>query len=209
MELPKWKKDLIDGYQSFRAGSFQGQKDLYSKLGEKGQNPEVMIIACSDSRADPSDIFDTFPGEIFIMRNVANIVPPFEEKSNYHGVDAAIEFAVNHLKVKAIVVMGHEDCGGIKAHLGDFAKQEPKSSISKWISILDSADVNSQHGDCSQHNMELNGVLHSVKNLMSFPFVRSAVEKGDLQLMGAYFSIIQGKLLFANDEGIFEEVPVS
>lgn len=209
MTMPIWKKKLVEGYQSFRAGNFQGQKELYSNLGEKGQNPDVMIIACSDSRADPSDIFDAYPGEVFVMRNVANIVPPFEENPSYHGGSAAIEFAVKHLKVKAIIVMGHEDCGGVKAYLGGFAKKEPTSFIGKWISILDSVKIPVEHNECEQHNMELTGVLHSVDNLMSFPFVRSAVEKGDLELMGAYFSIIQGKLLFANGNGDFEEVPAS
>jgi carbonic anhydrase len=207
MTIPVWKKNLVEGYQSFRAGSFVGQKELYSKLGQKGQNPEVMIIACSDSRADPSDIFDTYPGEIFTMRNVANIVPPFEDNHSYHGSSAAIEFAVKHLKVKAIIVMGHEDCGGIKAHLSGFSKKEPESFIGKWISILDNVKTRVEHDECEQHNMELTGVMNSIENLMSFPFVRSAVEEGDLELMGAYFSIIQGKLLFADKNGNFEEVP--
>ncbi|NNC36494.1 MAG: carbonic anhydrase [Hyphomonadaceae bacterium] len=208
MSEPKWKRELIHGYQTFRNGLYKTQKKIYSELGSKGQQPNVMIIACSDSRADPSDIFDTYPGEIFVLRNVANIVPPYEADDSYHGSSAAIEFAVNHLKVKAIVVMGHADCGGIKAHLGGYAQQEPSSFIGKWVDILATANTDKCHGGTAQFDMELNGVLNSIENLKTFPFIKTALDAGDLDLMGAYFSIEHGKLLFADEDGEFAEVGV-
>ena len=207
MKLPTWKTDLITGYQTFRSGLYETQKKLYSELGSKGQKPAVMVIACSDSRADPSDIFDTYPGEIFVLRNVANIVQPFQDDPVAFGSGSAIEFAVNHLKVKAIVVMGHADCGGIKAYRAGMHKSDPDSFIARWINVLEKAEPKKKPGDCAQTDMELAGVLQSIDNLLSYPFVKSAVKAGDLELMGAYFSIEQGKLLFANENGDFQEVP--
>lgn len=212
MKTPQWKMNLIKGYQEFRADNYKRQKDLYSELGTSGQSPDIMIIACSDSRADPSDIFNTYPGEIFVMRNVANIVPPFQEDTSYHGSSSAIEFAVKHLKVKAIVVMGHADCGGVKAYMsGATADDEGFSFIGDWIEILDGAKNRlgvENRCDIDNHiEMELAGVLQSVENLLSFPFVKEAVEAGELSLLGSYFSIEQGKLLFANEDGSFGEVP--
>lgn len=211
MALPKWKQNLIQGYQSFRSGNYQKQKDLYSDLGSHGQNPEIMIISCCDSRADPSDIFHTYPGEIFVLRNVANIVPPFETNASYHGTSSAIEFAVKALKVKAIVVMGHGDCGGIKAYLDGYDQQEQSTFIGRWIKLLDLAkarlEQSGQKEITEPSDMVFAGVLQSLDNLASFPFVKQAIEEGQLSLMGAYFSIIEGKLLFADNDGSFSEVP--
>ena len=205
MSKTAWKDGLIKGYQTFRDGTYETQKKLYAELGSKGQKPSVMVVACSDSRADPSDIFDTYPGEIFVLRNVANIVQPFQDDAVAFGSGAAIEFAVNHLKIEAIVVMGHADCGGIKAFRGGMHKSDPDSFIARWIEVLEKAEPKKKAGDCDQHNMELAGVLQSLENLMTYPFVKAAVDAGDLTLQGAYFSIEEGKLLMANVDGDFEE----
>ncbi|PHS40810.1 MAG: carbonate dehydratase [Robiginitomaculum sp.] len=215
MTDPKWKKSLISGYQSFRAGAYTKQKDLYEELGTQGQSPDVLVIACVDSRVSPSTIFGAHPGEIFVLRNVANIVPPYDPRAGYHGTSAAIEFAVSNMKVSAIMVMGHESCGGVNAFLSSLdeepAKDGEHSFLGSWIQILDAAHKrfmasNTPQAD-QQKLMEYAGVRQSMLNLMSFPFVEKAVLAGDLSLQGAYFSIIEGRLLFANEDGVFAEVP--
>jgi len=216
MTIPKWKQNLIAGYQNFRKGAYRAQKEKFEQVGTHGQNPDVMVIACSDSRANPSTIFNAFPGEIFVVRNVANIVPPYNPSTGFHGTSAAIEFAVKALKVKAVMVMGHESCGGVKAFLNDVEEGHKAdacehSFLSSWIHILDTAHARlAQAGDgseASQRQMEYAGVRQSLTNLMSFPFVEKAVAAGELSLLGAYFSIVAGKLRFADKDGIFKEVP--
>lgn len=206
---PEWKQELIDGYKSFRAGSYRREKDLYETLGTKGQSPKVMLIACADSRANPGDIFDSHPGELFVVRNVANLVPPKDESAGYHGTSAAVEFAVTGLKVDAIVVMGHESCGGINACLAG-AGDTQDSYVGKWISILNEAR-DSVVGETPEAErqlaMEFEGVRQSLRNLATFPCVQERLADGSLSLMGAYFSIIRGKLMFADDNGVFVEVP--
>lgn len=210
-EHPEWKMDLIKGYHNFRAGQFKVEKELFETLGTHGQNPKVMLIACADSRADPGDIFDAHPGELFVVRNVANLVPPKDDTAGYHGTSAALEFAVTGLEVEAIVVMGHESCGGINACLGG-AGDTQDSYVGKWISILndprDKVIASTDEGD-RQLQMEYEGVRQSLRNLMGFPCVRERVEAGTLSVMGAYFSIIRGVLMFADETGEFHEVPTA
>ncbi|MDB2437990.1 carbonic anhydrase [Hellea sp.] len=205
-----WKDRLIQGYREFRAGDFAEQKALYEELGTKGQKPKVMIIACSDSRADPSDIFNAYPGEMFVLRNVANIVPPLDPTEGYHGTSAAIEFAVKVLNVEALVVMGHESCGGIAGCLAGMGHDPDAGYVGKWVSIInevrDRVMARNLPEDQVTFEMELEGVRQSLTNLMTFPFVRDAVESGQLSLQGAYFSIIKAKLMMANDSGEFEVI---
>jgi len=214
METPKWKQNLITGYQNFRTKPYKRHKDLYEEVGKFGQEPEIMVIACSDSRVNPSAIFNAHPGEIFVLRNVANIVPPYDPSAGYHGTSAAIEFAVKSLNVDAIVVMGHESCGGVTEYLasvGNEKQNREHSFIDSWIQILDEAHLRLVEADAdnanSQRHMEYAGVRQSLVNLMGFPFVEKAVSAGELSLLGAYFSIIEGRLLFADKDGVFEEVP--
>ena len=218
MTEPMWKKNLIKGYQNFRAGSFVQHKRLYEHIGVDGQNPDVLVIACSDSRVSPSAIFNAHPGEIFVLRNVANIVPPFDRSAGFHGTSAAIEFAVMALKVDAIMVMGHESCGGISAYLDNLEQTDGQRDgqnvednffLGSWIKILDKAHqkLADANLDTNQRQMEYAGIRQSLANLMSFPFVKDAVSSGRLSLLGAYFSIIEGRLLFADDDGNFSEVP--
>lgn len=193
--------DLVRGYHRFRDREWQEERDRWSELAE-GQSPKVMVIACSDSRVDPATIFDARPGEMFVVRNVANLVPPFEPDQNYHGVSAALEFAVTQLEVDELVVMGHGFCGGCAAALtGQFddADHGQGHFIAHWIEMLADAreKIRAEHHELDREaflEMELEGVRLSLRNLMGFPWVRERVESGRLTLHGAYFAIADGVL---------------
>jgi len=200
--------DLLAGYRQFRAGGYQRDKDLYEALGE-GQDPDVMLIGCADSRADPSDIFNAAPGQMFVVRNVANLVPPYQPDDRLHGVSAALEFAVTALKVKYIVVMGHGGCGGVAASLAAEQSGPVGQFIAPWVRLLDAAraKVLARKPEDVQLALEQEGVATSLANLMTFPFVAEAVERGDLELHGAWFAIKHGELHWRNAEtGGFEKV---
>lgn len=200
--------DLHNGYRAFRAGAYQKQADLYSELGE-GQSPNIMIIGCADSRAEPADIFNAAPGQLFVVRNVANLVPPYEETPGQHGVSAALEFAVKALKVEHIVIMGHGGCGGVAASLSAAQKEPVGQFIAPWVELLDQAreEVLKSNPSDPQTSLERAGVGASLKNLMTFPFVREAVEAGRLNLHGAWFAIALGELHWRDSEtGAFAEV---
>jgi len=208
--IAPYKKRLIKGYQDFRAGDYPEQKALYEKLGTNGQDPDIMLIACCDSRADPSDIFDAYPGEMFVVRNVANIVPPLDESGGYHGTSSAIEYAVKVLSVESIVVMGHESCGGIQGCLDGMGHDPDAGYVGKWVSLLNETrdrvlkrDLDSEE---LSFEMELEGVRQSLTNLMTFPFVADAVKAGKLTLQGAYFSIIKARLMLSDERGAFHVV---
>ncbi|MEW9855563.1 carbonic anhydrase [Novosphingobium sp. M1R2S20] len=204
---------LLTGYQRFRETGWAPHRDRWAALKE-GQQPEVMVIACSDSRVDPSQIFDVDPGEIFVVRNVAALVPPFETTPGHHGVSAALEFAVQVLKVKEIMVMGHGMCGGCKAALTQAMHgNEPGRGgfIANWISLLDEAraPVAAAHGiegREAERAMELAAVRVSLDNLMTFPCVNSKVKAGTLRLRGAFFPIADG-VLHILDESTGEFAP--
>jgi len=209
-DIAPYKKRLIKGYQDFRAGDYPEQKALYEKLGTNGQDPDIMLIACCDSRADPSDIFDAYPGEMFVVRNVANIVPPLDESGGYHGTSSAIEYAVKVLSVESIVVMGHESCGGIQGCLDGMGHDPDAGYVGKWVSLLNETrdrvlkrDLDSEE---LSFEMELEGVRQSLTNLMTFPFVADAVKAGKLTLQGAYFSIIKARLMLSDERGAFHVV---
>ncbi len=206
---------LLDGYRRFRAGAYPQQKARFDRLSSEGQSPRTMVIACSDSRVDPAQIFDVDPGEIFVVRNVAALVPPFETSPGHHGVSAALEFAVQFLEVGQIVVMGHGQCGGCNAALTqDMHGSEPGEGgfIADWIGMLDDvrepiARAHGTTGHHAQHAMELAAVKVSLANLRTFPCVRSKERKGTLALSGAYFAIADG-LLHVLDETSGEFAPV-
>jgi carbonic anhydrase len=197
-------QDLIAGYRRFRARRYREARDLFRSLRD-GQRPATMIIACADSRADPSMIFDSAPGELFVVRNVAALVPPFEESAGFHGVSAAVEFAVTQLRVKQIVVMGHGGCGGIAASLAAAADRPVGRFIAPWVEIAAEArDTvladNTIRREDWQEAVEHGAVGQSLKNLYTFPFVRSAVERSELNMDGAWFSIGKGELHWRNPE---------
>ena len=202
--------DMVKGYGRFREQSWVEQRERWEELG-RGQSPKVMVIACSDSRVDPMQIFDVAPGEIFAVRNVANLVPPYETTKGYHGVSAAIEFAVTQLEVPEVVVLGHGSCGGCAAALsGGFADAEPGAGgfISDWVGLLDEArdKVKAEFGDRpeAKTEMEHEAVRVSLRNLMTFPFVAERVDAGKLKLRGAYFAIADGVLHIMDDDGTFK-----
>jgi carbonic anhydrase len=202
--------DLLAGYRRFRNDGWKAQRDRWSELAE-GQSPDTLVIACSDSRVDPAQIFDVSPGTIFVVRNVANLVPPFEADGSRHGVSAALEFAVTQLKVPEIIVLGHEFCGGCKAALTQaFAGKEPGEGgfVGHWVDMLDEAraTVVAHHGegDEAQRMMEREAVKVSLANLRTFPFVAKAEAEGTLALRGAWFGIREGELrLLGEADGDF------
>lgn len=205
---------LTDGYKSFLNGRLARERERYEELAKSGQHPEIMLIGCGDSRVAPETIFDADPGEIFVVRNIANLVPPCEPdtETSFHGTSAAIEFGVNALKVKHIVVMGHASCGGVAAFANKAAPLSKRDFIGKWMSqIAPVADrVGPPAGDRQSwiRQLEWAVVEYSLDNLMTFPAVREAVEEGSLTLHGAYFGVGTG-VLFVRDPASGEFKPYS
>jgi len=205
---------LVDGYRRFRDSGWTPHHERWQQLRE-GQQPQVMIIACSDSRVDPSQIFDVDPGQIFVVRNVAALVPPFETNPGHHGVSAALEFAVQVLEVKEIVVMGHGMCGGCRAALTQDlhgAARGEGGFIADWIGLLDDvrdpiAASLGTSGRSAERAMEEAGVKVSLQNLRTFPCIRRKEREGALQLRGAFFAISDG-VLHVLDEATGEFGPV-
>jgi carbonic anhydrase len=185
---------LLRGYRRFRQDRYEAERRRWTSLAE-GQSPPVMIIGCCDSRVDPATIFDTEPGQAFILRNVANLVPPFELGGGLHGVSAALEFGVTKLNVRHIVVMGHGSCGGIAAALGGHGDPD-RIFIDRWIGLLDPAveRVKAEQPADPHRALEFEGVRTSLDNLRSFPFVAEREAAGTLQLHGCHFAIGEGKL---------------
>lgn len=187
---------IIAGYHRFRSGPYRDQKQRYDQLAE-GQAPPVMIISCCDSRVDPATIFDTVPGQVFALRNVANLVPPFETSAGLHGASAAIEFGVLGLHVRHIVVVGHGACGGIKAALSG-ARLGPESGgfVDKWMAIIEDARarVIAAGGDDLAAALEREAIKVSLANLRTFPYIAEREAAGTLKLHGALFAIHDGEL---------------
>jgi carbonic anhydrase len=190
---------LIDGYQSFATHRLPTEQSRYRELAQEGQSPEVMVIGCCDSRVSPEAIFDVGPGELFVVRNVANLVPPYAPDGEAHGVSAALEFAVQVLRVKHIVVLAHAQCGGIRALATDSAPLSPGDFIGKWMSLLEPTlkEAGRRRDEELQDfitRLEKRAVSTSLKNLMTFPCVRILAERGKLHLHGAYFGVAKGSL---------------
>jgi len=161
---------LIEGYRIYRKTRWPELRALHRKLSEKGQSPRVLVIGCADSRVDPATIFNADPGELFVLRNVANLAPPYEQGGGFHGVSAGIEFAVLQLKVETILVLGHAQCGGVAAALSDRAR-DPRSFLDAWISLLDPAKarvISAQPGD-PQSELEHESIRVTLENLATFP----------------------------------------
>ncbi|MFC7048571.1 carbonic anhydrase [Emcibacter nanhaiensis] len=207
-------RNLIEGHKNFLSGRFQQDKKLYEELVDKGQSPEVMIISCCDSRADPVIITEAEPGSVFSLRNVANLVPPYHPDGNQHSSSAALEFAVRHLKVNDIVIMGHAHCGGIKAlYHGDFDNQDHVDFIEPWMSIANEARRNTLRkfdGESEGkilREMEKESIRVSLKNLRTFRWIKAAEQDGSLRLHGWHFEIESGTL-YALDEKSGEFSPL-
>lgn len=205
---------LLEGYRNFRTGRYQQEVERYLSLAET-QEPETLVLSCADSRVDPATIFAAGPGELFVVRNVAALAPPYDPTGGLHGVSAAVEFAVGYLKVKQIVVMGHSFCGGVKASLA--AKDEDLDLglfIRPWVEMLSEArDRMLADPDCPKddterlHLLESLAVMTSIENLKGFPFVKNAIEQRALKIHGARFSIAAGELQWLDPEtGAFSPV---
>jgi carbonic anhydrase len=209
MNMPK---DLREGYRRFRDGRLKVEADRYRALASE-QNPATMIIGCADSRVDPATIFGASPGELFVVRNVAALVPPYEETGNYHGTSAAVEFAVTGLKVQNIVVLGHGMCGGISASLAVAEARPVGRFVKPWVELIgDLRDelvdrIPASQPELRQKALERMAIQQSLDNLMTFPFVAEAVDDGQLSLHGAWFSIADAELQWLDgSSGVFEAV---
>lgn len=197
--MSQFPERLISGYRSFAQQRLPTEQTRYRELSEKGQSPEIMVIGCCDSRVSPEVVFDAGPGELFVVRNVANIVPPYAPDGAAHGVSAALEFAVQVLRVKHIVVLGHAQCGGIKALAQESAPLSPGDFIGKWMSILEpTREANKKHDHETEDEfitrLEKRAVQTGLQNLMTFPCVSILAERSKLQLHGAYFGVAKGSL---------------
>jgi carbonic anhydrase len=188
---------LISGYRQFREETWPQQRARFEELAAQGQRPRRMVIACSDSRVDPGMIFSAGPGELFVVRNVASLVPPYMPDEKFHGTSAAVEFGVRVLGVETLMVLGHALCGGIRAVL-EGVPPEAEDFVADWIAIAEGArtaalrcDVPEQRQEVAEHE----AVRISLANLMTFPFVREAVEAGRLELHGAHFGVATGRLM--------------
>jgi carbonic anhydrase len=203
--MSSFPENLADRFRRFKQRHFLPNAEQYEELATYGQTPEAMIISCSDSRVDPETIFGAMPGELFVVRNVANLIPPYETGGKFHGVSAAIEFAALNLRVKNLIVMGHSGCGGVKAALDQSAAIQTESQfISRWMSMLDDARLHvlashqtRPHAE-KQRALEKEGVKTAIKNLRTFPFISQLEDKGRLALHGAYFDIATGTLSVLN-----------
>jgi carbonic anhydrase len=190
---------LLEGYRTFTSQRLPTEQSRYRELSERGQAPEVMVIGCCDSRVSPEVIFDVGPGELFVVRNIANLVPVYQPDGGAHGVSAALEYAVQVLKVKHIVVLGHAQCGGIRAFVDNIEPLTPGDFIGKWMSmfIKPGETVEQRDHETLQDfvtRIEKAAVFRSLENLMTFPFVRKLVERSELHLHGAYFGVAEGSL---------------
>jgi carbonic anhydrase len=188
---------LLEGYRRFRASTWPAERARYETLADQGQRPETLIIACSDSRVDPQTVFGARPGELFVVRNVAGLVPPYQADAGYHGTSAALEFGVRVLKVARIVVLGHAQCGGIQA-LVEGAPREAKDFVEPWMSmaepVLKSVPADLDPAEALTH-CEGEVVRLSLANLLTFPWIAEAVAAGRLTLHGFHFGIQSGALM--------------
>lgn len=203
---------LIEGYRTFRRDSYEHERERWSELAQ-GQSPKTMVIACSDSRVDPATIFQARPGELFVVRNIANLIPPFEMDGSRHGVSAALEFAVTQLKVDEVMIMGHGACGGVAAALSrrfEGTKPGEGGFIAHWIDLLDDARdrIIAEYGTGPEavRALELEAVKVSIANLRTFPCIQIREAREKLRLRGSYFAISEG-VLHLLDEATGEFAP--
>lgn len=206
---------LVEGYQHFMKNRFSVEFQHYEMLADKGQKPSILLIGCADSRVSPSIIFNAGPGDIFVVRNVANLIPPYSETNRlYHGTSAALEYGVNILKVKHIVVLGHAACGGVHTFASrETLNQETGSFISTWLQLLEPAHKKIKDGDILQkqnfndyvRQLEFESIKNSIRNLKSFPFIQKRIAEEKLNVHGAFFSIATGELsVFTSETNQFQ-----
>ncbi len=201
---------LIDGFRRFRTSTYERKRPLFDALAQHGQSPRAMVISCCDSRVDPGLIFSAEPGDVFVVRNVANLVPPYAPSDEYHGISAAIEFAVQGLEVEHIIILGHARCGGIRALME--GRQSSGEFIGPWMRIAAGARdraIALTEGEplaATYRCCELEAIKGSLNNLMTFPWIRSRVDSGRVALHGWYFDLESGDLLWLGEDGEFQSV---
>lgn len=201
-------KQLIAGYKRFRARGWPERRKVFESLAEGGQRPRALVVACVDSRVDPTMIFDAAPGEMLTVRNVANLVPPYAPDNAHHSTSAALEFGVRVLQVPDLIVLGHGMCGGIQALLNG-APQNAREFVGPWMAIVESAKIRAENcasDEERQRFCEYESVRISLANLMTFPWVAERVAEGKLRLHGAWFAIHSGTLLVLQPDGSFAAV---
>ena len=191
MPLPR---RLLEGYANFRQGRYASEAERYRKLGEGTQKPSVMMIACCDSRAAPETIFDAGPGEIFVVRNVANLVPPYTPDGGHHATSAALEFAVLSIGVRDIVVMGHGRCGGIQTAIQSASPLSHTDFIGSWMRPIKDVALSVPSGEEHERHIERASIEHSLANLRTFPWIRMKESRKELSIHGAWFDISMGEL---------------
>lgn len=201
---PAFPERLREGYRAFRDGRFASEQARYRQLAEAGQRPRILLIGCCDSRVSPEAIFDMGPGELFVVRNVANLAPPYAPNDDFHGTSAALEFAVMGLRVEHIVVMGHAQCGGVRAYAESEADPymrplSPGDFIGAWMKLIAPAAERIGRATAATpdyvERLAQESVKNSLANLRTFPCVRTLEERGRLALHGCYFGVMDGKLL--------------
>ena len=203
--MTAFPQHLLDGYRTFTSQRLPTEQSRYRELSERGQSPAVMVIGCCDSRVSPEVIFDAGPGELFVVRNVANLVPVYQPDGGAHGVSAALEYAVNVLRIQHIVVLGHAQCGGIQAFIDNIEPLSPGDFIGRWMAmfIKPGEVVEQRERETMQEftvRIEKAAIFRSLENLMTFPFVRTRVERGEMDLHGAYFGVAEGSLFVLDQE---------
>lgn len=196
---------LVDGFKRFRSHNYKENHALFERLTKQGQSPKTIVVGCCDSRVDPAIVTDCDPGDLFIIRNVANLVPPFETSGNYHGTSAALEFGVRHLEVENIIVLGHAQCGGIRALMSTTPGAEPQEGfMSGWMKVASNARnrvLSRMHGESMEKQIrtcEQEAILVSLDNLLTFPWILERVAQKKLALHGWYFDMEHGELLRYN-----------
>jgi carbonic anhydrase len=197
---------FLAGFERFQEKYFAGDDSVFSRL-RQGQNPRALVISCCDSRADPGMLMGAGPGDIFVVRNVANLVPPYRNGAEMPGIRADIEFAVKSLNVEQIIILGHSGCGGIRALMdGEGITEHHYEFIGTWVSIAQSArervlrELAGESSAVQTRACEHGAISLSLDNLMSFPWIRERVEAGTLALHGWYFDIDAGELLAYSSE---------
>lgn len=204
---------LFEGFKKFREKYFEPEHSLFKDHLSSGQSPKTLVIACSDSRVDPAIVTNAKPGELFVVRNVANLVPPYDLTGGFHGVSSAIEFAVLDLKVETVIVLGHRQCGGIRALM--LNQQRPAGFVHQWMSIAIDAKrrvlakyKNADPETLCRHG-EMESIVVSLRNLRTFPFVQEAVRDRKMQILGIYFDLETGDLCeYDEEEGSFRALEI-
>lgn len=199
-------QQLIEGLRRFRRESFPRFREHYQRLVEQGQRPSTLFVGCADSRVVPDLLTSSLPGELFVLRNVGNLVPPFEQDAGFHGTSAGIEFATLMLEVKDIIVCGHSHCGAIRALFSPMRGDAPH--VTRWLELARPALADSEPSEPALRRTEMRSIVLQLERLMSFPMVRERVERGELCLHGWYYVIEKGQVL-GLDTGSGDFVPLS